>query len=457
MSLRDFLCRCPPAERDPRLMFGSQCIPSDLCERLIAAMDPGYLCDMNCLLEFTGRLDFERLRNAYLTALANEPMWSHRFVPTYWRPYWSPIPRSERRDLVQFVTTDGSPVALDPILQQPLNAAVRLWLMRGPTDDTLCFRVDHRLADMAAARLLIEAVAAHYAAGDSEPPVDAPLVRRTIKLLRPVVSLAQRRKNFQRAGEDLRRMKQALVPLRIPQATLEDPAIPPQLLQFAAGALDALRAKAMQDRGTPSLAISAATYLALREVVGIAPNAPLYLGMAVDLRRYLPAEHQPAHACMLLGRVFVPVEEPGATTIPAVMEQLRTALAARRGSQFGLLHSTVALDLPLIRFVTDWLPFAWLRSANHRRKQRGDLALDVAVSDLGELGRPSDRWGDAVLQNGYGIPGYFSALFVPSNTCGSRINIAVSTGGSGSFARKLAEVLQRLLCDYIGWSAPTKE
>lgn len=245
-----------------------------------------------------------------------------------------------------------------------------------------------------------------------------------------------------------------MVPLHIPPATPEDPAIPPQILQFAAGALDALRAKAMQDRGTPSLVISAATYLALREVVGIAPNAPVYLGMAVDLRRYLPAEHHPAHACMLLGRVFVPVEEPGATTIPAVMEQLRVALAARRGSQFGLIHSTIALDLPLVRFVSDWLPFAWLRRANQRRKQRGDLALDVAVSDLGELGRPGDRWGDAVLQNGYGIPGYFSALFVPSSTCGSRINIALSTGGSRSFAVKLAEVLQRLLCEYIDWPAP---
>ncbi|MDX1966934.1 MAG: hypothetical protein SFV23_07170 [Planctomycetaceae bacterium] len=417
-------------------------------------MDPGYLCDMNCVFEFRGRIDFERLKNAYLTALANEPMWSHRFVQTFWRPYWSPIPRSQRPELVQVVTTDGSSAALGPILQQPLDAAVRIWLLRGPTDDTLCFRVDHRLADMAAARLLIEAIAGHYAAGDSEPPVDAPLVRRTIKLLRSVVSLAQRRQNFRKAGEELRAMKQALVPLRIPPATPEDPAIPPQILQFAAGALDALRAKAMQDRGTPSLVISAATYLALREVVGITPNAPVYLGMAVDLRRYLPAEHHPAHACMLLGRVFVPVEEPGATTIPAVMEQLRVALAARRGSQFGLIHSTIALDLPLVRFVSDWLPFAWLRRANQRRKQRGDLALDVAVSDLGELGRPGDRWGDAVLQNGYGIPGYFSALFVPSSTCGSRINIALSTGGSRSFAVKLAEVLQRLLCEYIDWPAP---
>ncbi len=435
-------------------MFGSNRIPSDLCERLIAAMDPAYLCDMNCVLEFTGRFEVERLTNAFLTALADEPMWSHRFVPAFWRPYWSPIPRSERRDLVQVVTTDGSLAALEPLLQQPLDAAVRLFLLRGPTADTLCFRVDHRLADMAAARLLTEAIAAHYVAGDSEPSVDAPLVRRTIKLLRSAVSPAQRRKNFAQAGEDLRAMKEAPVPLHIPPATPEDPAIPPQLLQFPAGALDALRARAMQDRGTPSLAISAATYLALREVLGIAPNAPVYLGMAVDLRRYLPAEHQPAHASMLLGRVFVPVEEPGATTMAAVMEQLRSALAKRRGPQFGLIHSTAALDLPFIRFLSNWFPFAWLRSANQRRKRRSDLPLDVAVSDLGEFGRPGDRWGDAVLQNGYGIPGYFSALFVSSNTCGSRFNIAISTGGARSFARKLTEVLHLRLCEYIGWPAP---
>ncbi|MDP1797461.1 MAG: hypothetical protein Q8K78_08275, partial [Planctomycetaceae bacterium] len=83
-------------------------IPADLCEKMFAAMVPLYQCDINCVLQFSGRLDGERLTAAFLVALAEEPMWSHRFVAAFWQPYWEPIPREDRRELVSMVTTDGS-------------------------------------------------------------------------------------------------------------------------------------------------------------------------------------------------------------------------------------------------------------------------------------------------------------------------------------------------------------
>lgn len=436
-------------------MFGAQRIPSDLCERLFAAIDPAYLCDGNCVLEFSGHLDFERLSNAFLAALADEPMWSHRFVPAYWRPYWLPIPTRERRDLVQLVATEGSGAALEQILCRTVDAAARLFVLRGPNSDTLCLRADHRLADGAAVRLLVDAIAAHYAAGTPEPLRDAPLVRRTTKLLRSVVSRSQRRKNFQLAGEQVRVMQRAPVAFGMPPVAPEDPIGIPQRLHYADGTVDALRARAMQDRGTPTLAIAAATYLSLRDVCGIASQAPVYLGLAVDLRRYLPAEQQPAPASMFLGRAFVPVNEPGATSMSAVMEQLRVGLAKQRGPQFGLIQSTITLDIPLIRALINLWPFAWLQAAALRRQLRNKSTPDVAVSDLGEFGRPGDRWGDAVLQNAFGIPGTVPHIIVCSGTCGSRLNVTVSAGPR-SFTQKLTAAMHVRLSDYLGLTAPAR-
>ncbi len=433
-------------------MFGSKRISSDLCELLFATLVPYCQCDINSLLEFNGRIDPERLTNAFLAALADEPMWSHRFVPAFWRPYWMPIPRSQRRSLIQVVTTDVTQKSYASVLRAPVDAAARVFLFRGTVDDTLLIRVDHRLADATAARFLTEAVAAHYAAANTPATEDVPLIRRTMKLLRPYVSIQQRKKNLAEIRKLRESQERSPAAFRLPRVSPEDPGDIAPLLRFPESTLKKLTARALRDRGTPTIAIMAATYLALRDILGIAPQAPLFLFLTVNLRRYLPVAVQRASAGMFLGREAVRVDEPGATTMAAVMDQLRAGLAMKRGPQFGLVMSTLSVDLPPLRWLTNVFPFALLRFIAHRANSNERKCPDIAINDLGEFGRLGDCWGDAVLRSAYHIAGIWGqpgSVSICSSTCGSQLTVTVGTTPR-SFAVKLAATIHKRLGDYVG-------
>lgn len=438
-------------------MSASHRIPCDLGERLFAAMTPYFKCDINCVLEFTGRVDLERITTAFLVALAEEPMWSHRFVLAFWRPYWEPIPRAARPALVQVVSTDNVPAALNSVMNEAVDAAAKFHILRGPTDDTLCFRVDHRLADATAARLLMEAVETHYRAGTPIPADDAPVVRRTVKLFRAVLTEDQRKELMQNFRKEIRAMMNAPITFRLPDVTPDDPAELPVRLDFHDGALDELTTRAMRDRGTPTLAVLAALGLAMWDVAKIAPADPLILAMMVNLRRYLPAELLPAPASMLIGQARFRVTHPDNITMSDMMNQLRERLKEERGPHFGLMRSPVAADIPRIRFFTSLLPFKLIQMAVHRQYRNFKMTPDVCVSDLGEFGKPGDEWGSAVLRNGYSQAGVWNipSISVCTSTCGSRLTISVGTRPR-SFTAKLATALRSHLCDYVGWPQANK-
>ncbi len=434
-------------------------IPATITEKLFALLAPAYQCDINCILELNGRIDSQRLTNAFLAALAEEPMWSHRFVASYWRPSWEPIPRADRPDLMRSVTTDSTAMELDRIMRGPVDAAARLFLLRGPADDTLCFRLDHRLADATAARLLIQAVAEHYAAATLVPAEDAPVVRRTVAMLDAVVDVKQRRENLQQLRLNLRENFHSPFPYPPPVPSADDPVDLPPLLHFPDGALNELRQRAQRDRVSPTFAVLAATYLALRDVTEWRPDARMKIGMAVNIRRYLPAKQQPCPASIFFGRALFRIDA-GTTTMPAVMERLRNDFERQRGPNFGLVVSELSMHVPIVRMVMEYFPFGWVQRRIQRAASQSNKGHrpDVQVSDVGDFGRPGDPWGDATLRYGYctsgcwGVPG---SVTVNVGHCGSRLTISVSTGPR-SFAEKLAAAIRHHLCEYVGWPEPSK-
>lgn len=439
-------------------MFNSGRIPATITEKLFALLAPAYAGDINCVFEFNGRIDPDRLTAAFLAALAEEPMWSHRFVEAFWRPYWEPIRRADRLQLVQSLRTDDPVAALRSVMTGPVDAAARVFHIPGPVNDTLCFRVDHRLADATATRLLVQSVAGHYQEQSIAPERDAPLVRRTLALLKDAVSLQQRRENFRRLQQDSQELKQSPLPYAVPLSSTDDPVDLPPMLHFPEGSIEELRQRALRDRGTPTFAVLAALYVSLREMMTWNPAAGMALGMAVNLRRYLPADQQPCPASMFLGRAFCKIP-PAATTMSAVMEAIRTGMAQQRGPNFGLVVSELSSHVPIAHQFMEYFPFGIL----HRRSQRSYVhptkppRPDVQVSDLGDFGHPDDRWGKASLRYAFcspgrwGIPGSVTANV---GNFGTRMNISVAAGPR-SFAEKLADTLRRQLCAYVGWPDTT--
>ena len=438
-------------------MSNSGRIPASITEKVFALLAPAYACDINCVLELDGRIDPERLSVAFLAALADEPMWSHRFVEAFWRPYWEPIRRAERSQLVQSISAMDDAAALRTIMLGPVDAAARVFLLQGPESDALCFRVDHRLADATATRLLVQAVASRYQDRTPVPERDAPLVHRTLSLLDDIVSLSQRKENLKQLRKQIAEAQQSPLPYPVLLSSDNDPVDLPPMLHFPEGSLDELRQRALRDRGTPTFAVLAALYLSLREITDWNPAAAMRIGMAVNLRRYLPAAEQPCPASMFLGRAFCKIP-PETTTMPAAMEAVRVGLAQQRGPNFGLVVSELSCHIPIVHQFAECIPFGLMHAnakRNHRRPSKPPRP-DVQVSDIGDFGQPGDPWGDATLRYAYcttgkwGVPGSITAN---AGNCGSRLTISVAAGPR-SFAEKLSAALRRQLCAYVGWSDP---
>ncbi len=433
-------------------------IPSQYYERWFAAMVPSYQGDVNCVLEFAGQLDQTRLRQAFLCALAEEPMWSYRFVAHWWTPYWTAIPREDRAALLTVESCDSAPARAavwERILESSVDAAVRVFVLRTPKNDQLFLRVDHRLADANAARTLLHSIAGHYQAQTAVPATDGPVVRRTAyQLLRPLAKLGTRWKLFQELIQFVKRTGGARA-FQVPAPTAGDPYVSPQFLHYPEGASTALAARAMSDRATAAMVVMAVTYVALRDVVPFTDGVAVPINLPVNLRRYLPANQQAAPASMLTGQATVWVEPQPAADLPTVIEQIRKQLVAQRGPLFGLAQSALALDLPVLWHYLYWRPFASTQKYFRKMNEAVDKAPMVLISDLGEFAKPGESWAGVTVENGYCTQGTWRqpAIMIGMSTCGTHLTLAVGSG-PGSFVRRFAERIDFHLSRYVGWTPP---
>lgn len=426
-------------------------------------MVPDYQGDVNCVLEFAGHVDVPRLTQAFLCALAAEPMWSYRFVTHWWTPYWSIIPRDRRLELVTVETCASSAervAAWERILESAVDAAARVMVLRTPENDQLCFRIDHRLADANAARNLIQTIEEHYQTAAEPPASDAPVVRRTVYThLRRLVNLRTRWKLFQELVDFVKRSSQARA-FSIPKATDDDPCVSPLFLHYPEGATTALAGRAMRDRATAAMVMIAATYLALRDVLPFEAGVAIPINLPVNLRRYLAAGEQAAPASMLTGQVSVWIDPQHVADVPAVVEQVRTQLAAQRGPHFGLAQSALALHLPILSQYLYRVPFAMTLRNFRRMNAVVSKAPMVLISDLGEFAKAGETWAGVPIENGYCTQGTWKqpAIMIGMSTCGTKLTLAVGSGPR-SFVRRFAERIDFHLSQYVGWSrlGPTAE
>lgn len=423
-------------------------------ERWFAALLPDYQGDVNCTLEFDGHVDESRLRQAFLAALATEPMWSYRFVTHWWMPYWEPIPRADRPKLLSvehFADDAARMLAWERILNRRVDAAVRVHVLRTPQKDHVLFRVDHCLADAGAARQFVDVVAENYQRATPAPENDGPVIRRTTALLRPAKDWRRRLGFLKEVAQFLKRCRSGRG-FHLPLPTDDDPIVPPQFLHYPLGSADQLATRAMRDRATSAMVMMAVAHVALRDLVEYVPDVEWPIMLPVNLRRYLPPDQQSAPASLLTGQVAVWVSGRDLPDLSTVLEQIRSQLASQRGPDFGLGQSSMALDLPVLRTLMHWKPFAWSRRDLKRMDQHPKKTPMVLISDLGEYRCPGEDWGGAAVTNGYCTQGTFRmpSIMIGMSSCGTRLTLAVGSG-PGSFVRRFSERVDFHLSRYVGW------
>ncbi|OYW23107.1 MAG: hypothetical protein B7Z55_03875 [Planctomycetales bacterium 12-60-4] len=311
-------------------------------------------------------------------------MWDYHFVDHWMTPYWEANSRARRRELISVQRTEDVATSLREWLSRPLEQAATVGVFRTSSRDTVCFRVDHRLADATSLRLFVAAVAKHYRAGSTPPQADAPIVRRTPRLLRRAVSRDMRRNLLSESRKLDYRERRRNAAFVLPAATDTDPNTFPRQLHYPAGAVAQLTARAMRDRATINMAIQAALTLAIRDVIPLKPGREIPQQHLVDLRRYLPLEERDIAACMLIGAAQTWLSDQHATSMEAALSEIRQQLNAQRGPKFGLVISPLPADLPFIRVGLRWIPYRMIRRG--MRRVRVDCRRFPPVSPLAAHG-----------------------------------------------------------------------
>jgi len=402
---------------------------------------------------FDGHLDHQRLVNAVLATIAAEPMWDYHFVEHWMTPYWQPNTRAARRQLITLHSTNDVGRTFRELFATPVEVGVSVHVLRADSGDTVCFRVDHRLSDATSMRLFVAAVAKNYQAAAVPPMVDAPVVRRTPRLLRSVVSRAERRQLLSGLRNINLHARRELGAFVLPRETDSDRFGSPRHLHYPEGAVTQLTSRALRDRATLSMAIQAALTLALRDVAGFQPGREMPQQQLVDLRRYLPAEEREISACMLIGAVIIWLEDRHAESMATAIQEIRAQLTAQRGPQYGLLLSPLPTDLPLVRDLLRWIPYCRIRKGMRKKSNDMTLTPNIQVTDLGSFGQPGEIWEPAALRNAYATTSHrkLPQISIGVSTCGTRLNIALISGPD-SFMQRLGERLDHHLAEYAGWA-----
>ncbi len=428
-------------------------IPAVAYECWFSALEPLYWGDIDFVFEFNGRLDADRLDRAVRGAIADEPIWGYRFCQRWFYPFWRRSTPEELRSLVSVIATDDVGGALFHELSQPVDVAIRLTIICAKEGDQLLIRVDHRLGDATAGRLMIQEIRKRYLANSPEPATDflAPVVHRTIRLLRNATK-PEDRPGLKAEQNRLKQQERGVEVFRIPPVTAGDSFSLPRLLRFGAQSADQLTARAMQDRCTPVMAVLAATHLALRDIATLSASHPHRIYINVDLRRYLPREHQPAPAANMVGDVSVefPLEAPA--NFSSALQRVREQLAEQRGPYYGFLGGTHLRDVDGSLDRAAWIPFAMVRWLARLVMSRFKGTPRSVVSDLGSLGSVHEPWGEPSLEDAYCTLGIFQipAIFVGVSICNGRLTLSIGSGPN-SFVSGLVDRIDDHLSRYAGW------
>jgi NRPS condensation-like uncharacterized protein len=428
-------------------------IPVAFHEHLFSVMVPEYESDINCLLEFNGQLDFERLTEAVLAAIADTPLWGYRYVPHWRAPYWQQIPRPERRQLITLLETSDPRATEQAVLAAPVHSAVHVTVMRTSDRDILCLRVDHRLADATGSRGLLATIWKNFREQRTEPATDGPLIRLTFEALSGIATQAELRELLQQRKQQVREQAALPVSYTMPRLQRDDVYRLPRLVQYPAGTMDQIRARAMQNRATPPMVLQAAAFLAFRDVVPMPADSRLEMPVMIDLRRYLPKDQPQCSASMLIGMSNLHLGGDAPADLASVLPLVAQELKSKRGRWFGLIDSPLILQLPLLKLIfTRLLPYTWIRSLLRRRIFNPLQMPGVTVTEQGDFGSPGDQWGDTELTRGFCSTGVWKvpSVSVGFSTSGTQLTISVATGPD-SFSDQLVRRIDHHLRQYMEW------
>jgi NRPS condensation-like uncharacterized protein len=365
------------------------------------AISFGHDQTIRLVLELDGRVDEPRLARALRLLAAAEPVVGCRFAPGLFRAHWVPRDDLDTLELSRFVLSSDvqrdmhafMAVSIDP-QKDPL---VQLRVFRSE-NDTICIKVSHVAMDGGGFKQLVYRMTSLY---------------RTLAVDRSAVPLPDAAID-RGQGPILR-----LLPLRARlRAFLTQPfhkkrwSFPftegvPSDFTFSARTADvsvpALREAARSRGATITDALVTSFVRAIFAMTDTAPDLPLPFTLAIDLRRYLPAE-QAAGLCNLSSLTWIELRKKAGEPIDETLRHVHGALVAAMTDIPGV-GLAVVMEITSLLGYTAFRLVNRLRAAIARRQGREFPSL----SNIGVMDPKVLDFGDARLAQAR----FFGPVFFP--------------------------------------------
>ena len=383
------------------------------------------------VLEFSGTLEAERLNVAAAALLQAFPMLAtvvqgdgthlRRKLMLDTRPTVSIAPDGEppSQAIEHFV---GTPC--EPDREPPL----KLHLVRGAGQDTLCLKADHVLTDAAGLKVVLYALAEAYATGGLRPSanLDRGLgqVYRRFSLLS--ILKAATRSNLPRPGPTLIAGPFAPQPTFVEHVCLEP------------GDFERTRAAAKHRGATLNDMLLAAVFRAIWQRQAQSPAGAYPVMVPVDMRRYLPETRQ-AIVGNLSSAVFPALAALPAEPFPETLARVTAGMEAFKRDSPGLANLV--------------LMSAGAMQGGRMMRDRYRLAASrgsrfVNLTNFGVIEAAHCDFG-VPLAGAYGIGPvqYAPGILIAISTCSQKLHLVVQGNDTRRFQPFIHAFLESLLVE----------
>ena len=365
-------------------------LPTVLMDNCLSVF-PELICDfqIHATLHFGGRLDLPRLNRAMRLLLDWEPILGCSYVSHWRRPYWQRRDDLDQRDFCTCVPTSNWETDHQAFLTRPINAShdplVEALVLRGETD-IFCLKVNHIIADAGGVKDILARLASLYRQLAAQPDLSVtPNLsgQRELKQVWQQLSNTQKWQTWQRLRRDAWRR---IFPFRYWKLPIQ-PALPTQrrflFRHIDPEAFSRLKGFARQHNATINDVLVAAFLRALHQEIKPTPKTPLRTVNTVDLRRYLPPQHNRG-ICNLSGFSYPFIGDQLGPDLAATTNLVRQEMNTHKQTALGLGEF---LTLPLFRV----FPFAITRHLIAWTFRTFAFTLPPSLTNMGQLSRRRNR------------------------------------------------------------------
>jgi len=354
------------------------------------------------ILNFNGKLDFEKLVKAVRLSLDEEPVFGCRLVPEN-PPYWK---RLENIDNVQFCTyeeTDSPDQAVDDFLQSPMDMdndpMVMVKLIRTQEKDILGIKINHACCDGAGAKEYLGLLERIYSTlekeGDYKP---VPRVRdrkdhyralKTLGIKYPVLDMS------------IVEYPMTVWPFYWKGRWRKD-ITPFVSVSLPQGRLDTLLKFARERNVTVNDLILTAFYRSMFRVTNAPYGIPMYMGVTLDLRRYLP-ENKADAIRNFSGGIVINIPRIHGEAFEDTLKRISFIMKARKKMKPGYQIITGAEKAELLN-ICCMLSMMKFQSAMAELMQNGYNFCLPGLSNVGYISKSPIIFGGVEAPEAYIYP-----------------------------------------------------